>query len=97
MRPELTEMNFTNKHSTGNGIEIENQNDSNLDDELYVFRDDDDDDDCNNVKGGTLNQQDLLHGYVPDNGYNPSGLEEEGVYPETLTWTYGEVPENRIN
>ena len=33
----------------------------------------------------------------PYNGYNPSGMEEDGVYPEALSWTYGEVPQDGIN
>jgi hypothetical protein len=96
MAPVLTEMVFNNQHPMVTQNHIENEDDSDPDDELFAFQDDDDDE-YDNVVGHTLNQQDLLHGYVPDDGYNPSGMEEDGVYPEALSWTYGEVPQDGIN
>ena len=31
------------------------------------------------------NNNHRLHGYVPDEGYNPHSMEEDGTYPEELT------------
>ncbi len=33
-----------------------------------------------------------LYGYLPDEGYNPTSMEEDGNYPEELTWTYEDLP-----
>ena len=33
-----------------------------------------------------------LHEYLPDEGYNPESMEEDGYYPEKLTWSYEDLP-----
>jgi len=38
-----------------------------------------------------------LYGYVPDEGYNPHSMEEDGTYPEEFTWTYEDPPEDGLN
>lgn len=36
--------------------------------------------------------EDVLYGYIQDDGYVSECMEEDGVYPEELAWTYGEIP-----
>jgi len=38
----------------------------------------------------TLNHR--LHGYITDDGYDPASKEEDGIYPELLTWSYEDLP-----
>lgn len=37
---------------------------------------------------------DELHGYLPDEAYNLSRMEDNGEYPEELNWTYDNIPQN---
>ena len=41
----------------------------------------------------SLDNNHRLYGYVPDEGYNPHSMEEDGSYPEELTWTYEDPPD----
>ena len=38
-----------------------------------------------------------LYGYIPDEGYNPHSMEEDGTYPEQLIWTYDNLPEEGLH
>ena len=38
-----------------------------------------------------------LHGYIPDDGYDPLNMEEDGTYPKELKLTYKDVSEGCIN
>lgn len=31
---------------------------------------------------------DILHGYIPDENYNPVGIKNDGVYMDELNWSY---------
>jgi hypothetical protein len=44
-----------------------------------------------------LDNNHRLYGYVPDEGYNPHSMEEDGTYPEEFTWTYEDPPEDGLN
>ena len=39
---------------------------------------------------------DILHGYLPDENYSPTEMEEDGNYPKELhlNWTYQDIPAN---
>ncbi len=43
-----------------------------------------------------LNADDLLYGYLPDETYDPTSMEEDGAYPEELHFTYENVPPEGI-
>mgnify|MGYP006184554199 CR=1 FL=1 len=36
-------------------------------------------------------EEDILHGYLPDPSYNPISMEDDGVYPQELNWSYSDV------
>jgi hypothetical protein len=38
-----------------------------------------------------LTEEDTLHGYLPDSTYNPVNMEEDGVYPQELNWSYSDI------
>ena len=38
-----------------------------------------------------LTEDDILHGYLPDSNYNPMSMEEDGVYPQNLNWSYSDI------
>jgi hypothetical protein len=40
--------------------------------------------------------EDILHGYIQDDGSVPECTEEDGVYSEELAWTYGEITQNDV-
>ena len=44
-----------------------------------------------------LDNNHCLYRYVPDEGYNPHSMEEDGTYPEELTWTYKDLPEEGLH
>ena len=44
-----------------------------------------------------LDKRELLHGYRPDDSYNPSAMEGNGKYQEEFTWKYKDVPPGGIN
>ena len=39
---------------------------------------------------------DLLHGYTDDVGYNPTNMEEDGIYLDQFSWSYEDVPPDNI-
>ena len=43
-----------------------------------------------------FNVDDLLHGYLPDNGYEPTNMEEDGQYNKEFEWRYEDVPSDGI-
>jgi hypothetical protein len=44
-----------------------------------------------------LRESDRLYGYIPDDGYDPSYMEKDGMYPKELKFTYKDIPEGGIN
>ena len=38
-----------------------------------------------------LYENDPLFSYLPDNGYNPDSMKQDGFYPENLSWGYGDL------
>ena len=38
-----------------------------------------------------------LHGYLPDDTYNPESMKEDGTYPEEFVWTYHDLPPEGFN
>jgi hypothetical protein len=68
-----------------NGSQDDNENDSDPEDESVGFNVDGNHD-YDDIINGTLNQHNLLHGYIPDNNYNLAEMEDDGVYQEEFTW-----------
>jgi hypothetical protein len=43
-----------------------------------------------------IGESELLEGYSPDSSYNPTSMEEDGLYPNQLQWKYEDLPENGL-
>jgi hypothetical protein len=48
-------------------------------------------------EGEELGNNDRLHGYLPDGNYVAESTEEDGRYPEELTWSYEDLPTEGLN
>ena len=68
--------------------------DSEPEDELRGFQNSDDI--IDSAMNMDLNENDLLYGYLPDESYNPSSMEEDGAYSEELQFTYEDIPPEGI-
>jgi hypothetical protein len=49
------------------------------------------DDDPEDINFLCCTEEDILHGYLPDSTYNPVNMEEGGVYPQELNWSYSDI------
>ena len=43
-----------------------------------------------------LNGDDLLFGYLPDDGYNPDSMKQGGFYAENLSWRHDDLACNGL-
>ena len=48
-------------------------------------------------EGDEMGNNDCRHGYLPDEGYVPENMEEDGCYPEKLAWSYKDLPTEGLN
>lgn len=95
MNPILMSTPTTNNNLDLNGNENNDSSESEEEDNMHGFHKDDEcftgDDDVR-----VLNVDDLLHGYLPDNGYEPTNMEEDGQYNEEFEWRYEDIPSDGI-
>jgi hypothetical protein len=49
------------------------------------------DDDPEDIDFLCRTEEDILQGYLPDSPYNPVNMEDDGVYPQELNWSYSDI------
>jgi len=69
---------------------LQHNEENESDDEWDLGRDNDFIDDADEV---FLQESDLLDGYIPDDGYDPATMEEDGPYSNECSWTYEDPPQ----
>jgi hypothetical protein len=86
MNPILTSTPTTNNNFDLNENYNNDSSESEEEDNMRGFHKDDECITGDDVDVRDLNVDDLLHGYLPDDGYEPTNMEEDGQYSEEFEW-----------